>query len=99
MDSQQKQRRSQAVQLLQKAAANDPRLSALAVQSRMDAFGNLKKTIQTMVDRLLKEKDDEVKKKDFCVDQLNKNSRETDEKNTEKADLEASITALKAEVD
>merc|ERR1719158_1598388 len=94
-------RRTQAVSLLKAAALkfDDLCLSALAVQARMDAFGNLKKTIQTMVDRLLKEKDDEVKKKDFCVDQLNKNSRETADKNTLKADLEAKIAALKAAVD
>merc|ERR1719198_2366226 len=51
-----------------------------------------------MVDRLLKEKDDEVKKKDFCVDQLNKNSRETADKNRLKADLEAKIGELQAKV-
>merc|ERR1719301_307971 len=48
LDSQQAKRRKQAVQLLQRAAAHDPRLSTLAVHAQMDAFANLKKTIQTM---------------------------------------------------
>jgi len=89
------------VKVLKSAAQkfNDPRLNALAVSARMDAFGNLKKTIQTMVERLLKEKEDEVKKKDFCVEQFNENSRDTEEKNTQKSDLEAHIGQLKAAVD
>merc|ERR1719213_939193 len=72
--------REQVVKVLQRAAkqSRDPRLSTLAVGARMDAFGNLKKTIQTMVDRLLKEKEDEIKHKDFCVEQLNENARATE---------------------
>merc|ERR1719421_2041996 len=95
----QAQRREQAVKLIQKAAAQDPRLSTLAVHARMDAFSNLKKTIQTMVDRLLKEKEDEIKHKDFCVEQFNENSRETELKTVEKNDLEAKIADLQATVD
>merc|ERR1719235_1894854 len=94
-------RRVQVTKLLQAAAAKskDPRLSALAVRSRMDAFGNLKKTIQTMVDRLLKEKEDDVKHKDFCMEQFNENSRDTEVKTQEKQDTEAKIAELKAAVD
>merc|ERR1719198_73194 len=65
----------------------------------MDAFGNLKKTIQTMVDRLEKEKADEVKHKDFCIEQFNENSRETEDKMREKSDVEARIGELTATVD
>jgi len=98
LDLQQAQRRERAVQLIQKAAAQDPRLSTLAVHARMDAFSNLKKTIQTMVDRLLKEKEDEIKHKDFCVEQFNENSRDTELKMQEKGDTEAKINDLKAEL-
>merc|ERR1719463_894323 len=93
--------RAKVAQVLKKAAvaSRDPRLSALAVSARMDAFGNLKKTIQTMVDRLLKEKDDEIKHKDFCLEQLNKNTRETEVKTQEKDDTTAKINELKAAVD
>jgi len=93
--------RSKVVKVLQAAAAksNDPRLSEIAVRSRMDAFSNLKKTIQTMVDRLLKEKEDEIKHKDFCVEQLNTNTRETEEKTQEKDDTTAKINDLQAAMD
>jgi len=65
----------------------------------MDAFANLKKTIQTMADRLLKEKEDEIKHKDFCVEQFNENSRDTEVKMQEKGDTEAKVADLKASVD
>merc|ERR1719460_1409691 len=93
--------REQVVKVLQRAAkqSRDPRLSTLAVHARMDAFSNLKKTIQTMADRLLKEKEDEIKHKDFCVEQFNENSRDTEVKMQEKGDTEAKINDLKAEVD
>merc|ERR1719265_1793375 len=52
-----------------------------------------------MVERLNKEKDDEMKHKDFCVGELNKNSRETEEKTATKNELDAKIAALQAEID
>jgi len=93
--------REQVVKVLQRAAkqSRDPRLSTLAVGARMDAFGNLKKTIQTMVDRLLKEKEDEIKHKDFCVEQLNENARATEVATQSKNDAEAKIAEFKAALD
>merc|ERR1719395_260611 len=93
--------RTNVVKMLQVAASksHDPRLSELAVKSRMDAFANLKKTIQIMADRLLKEKEDEIKHKDFCVEQFNENSRDTEVKMQEKGDTEAKVADLKASVD
>merc|ERR1719359_2300132 len=93
--------RNRVLKFLSAAAAKskDPRLSQLAVQARMDAFGNLKKTIQTMLERLSKEKDDDMKQKDFCVEQLNNNYKETEEKTSTKNDLDAKIAALQAEMD
>merc|ERR1719263_1163515 len=93
--------REQVVKVLQRAAkqSRDPRLSTLAVGARMDAFGNLKKTIQTMVDRLPKEKEDEIKHKDFCVEQLNENARATEVATQSKNDAEAKIAEFKAALD
>merc|ERR1719160_850317 len=75
--------------MFQRAAQqyNDPRLSALAFKVRMDAFGKVKDTIQAMVERLLKEKEDEIKKKDWCVDELNTNTRSTMDGEREKSAL------------
>merc|ERR1719235_1353307 len=52
-----------------------------------------------MVDRLLKEKEDEIKHKDFCIEQLNTNTRETEEKTQEKDDTTAKINELQAAMD
>merc|ERR1711934_1246273 len=62
------QRREQASQLLSSVAKklNSPRLSALAYRVRLDAFTRVKKAIDDMVTQLLKEKEDEIKHKDFC---------------------------------
>merc|ERR1719359_2410230 len=93
--------RAKVVKVLQAAAikSHDPRLSELSVKSRMDAFGNLKKTIQTMVDRLLKEKEDEIKHKDFCVEQLNENARATEVATQSKNDADAKIAEFQAALD
>merc|ERR1719183_908117 len=93
--------REQAIKVLLRAAraSHDPKLSALAGQARLDAFSNLKKTIQTMVDRLLKEKDDEIKHKDFCVEQFNENSRDTEVKTQAKEETESLINQLTTTVE
>ena len=42
-------------------------LSALATKVRLDAFTKVKKAIDDIVAQLLKEKEDEIKHKDFCT--------------------------------
>merc|ERR1719161_900201 len=71
-----------------------PRLSNLAVQVRLDAFTRVKKAIDDMVAQLLKEKEDEIKHKDFCVEEFNKNQLQTEKKEREKQDLIAKIEDL-----
>merc|ERR1719197_2214131 len=94
-------RRTQVSKVLASAAEkyNDPRLSTLAVQARLDAFTKVKKSIQDMVDKLIKEKEDEIKHKDFCVEELNNNERDTEMKERDKADLEAKIEDLAMTID
>merc|ERR1719160_1085577 len=89
----QSKRRVQASSTLSQAAKkfNDPRLSALAVTARLDAFTKVKKSIQDMIDKLIKEKEDEIKHKDFCIEELNTNEADTEMKERDKADLEAKI--------
>merc|ERR1719456_1550875 len=86
-------KRAQVSSVLSQAAQKfqDPRLSTLAVQARLDAFTKVKKSIQDMVDKLIKEKEDEIKHKDFCVEELNNNERDTEMKERDRADLEAKI--------
>merc|ERR1719171_1998124 len=94
-------RRAEASKVLARVARknNNPRLSALATQVRLDGFKRVKKAIQDMIEQLLKEKADEIKHKDFCVENLNNNIRETDQKEHEKKDLIAEIDDLTMQID
>merc|ERR1719282_1766409 len=90
------ERRSQASKLLSAVAQKmqNPRLATLAVRVRLDAFTRVKKAIDDMVAQLLKEKEDEIKHKDFCVDEFNTNELQTEKKEREKSDLTAKIEDL-----
>merc|ERR1711904_605026 len=83
------ERRTQASKLLSAVAkkVQNPRLATLAVRVRLDAFTRVKKAIDDMVAALLKEKEDEIKHKDFCTDEFNTNELQTERKDREKADL------------
>jgi len=89
-------RREQAAKLLSEVAKrlNSPRLSTLAYRVRLDAFTRVKKAIDDMIAQLTKEKEDEIKHKDFCVDEFNKNELQTEKKEREKKDLIAKIEDL-----
>merc|ERR1712070_711451 len=88
--------REQASRLLTAVAkkVQNPRLATLAVRVRLDAFTRVKKAIDDMVAQLLKEKEDEIKHKDFCVEEFNTNELQTEKKERAKADLIAKIEDL-----
>merc|ERR1719271_148798 len=94
-------RRNQVSKMLMAAAHKykDQQLYALAVSTRIDAFTEVKKDIQEMIDTLVKEKQDEIKKKDFCIEELNTNEAETEAKTRDKGDLEAKIADLTSSID
>merc|ERR1712187_168520 len=95
-NSMQSKRRIQASRVLKRVAEklNSPRLATLAYRVRLDAFTRVKKAIDDMIAQLLKEKEDEIKHKDFCVDELNTNQLQTEKKEREKQDLIAKIEDL-----
>merc|ERR1719346_495409 len=72
----------------------NPRLSNLACRVRLDALTRVKKAIDDMVAQLLKEKEDEIKHKDFCVDEFNTNQLQTEKKERLKRDQIAKIEDL-----
>merc|ERR1719217_458784 len=72
----------------------DPRLSALAVSATTKSFDKVKETIQTMVENLEKEQQDEVKHRDFCIAELTQNEDDTTSKNRDKDDLDAKLEDL-----
>jgi chromosome segregation ATPase len=90
------ERRNLASKVLSNVAKKlqNPRLAALAVRVRLDAFTRVKKAIDDMIAQLLKEKEDEIKHKDFCVEEFNTNELQTEKKEREKSDLIAKIEDL-----
>jgi chromosome segregation ATPase len=78
---------------------SNPRLAALATRVRLDAFTKVKAAIDEMIAALLKEKADEIKHKDFCVEGLNTNERETELKQRDIEELEAKISDLTTQID
>jgi chromosome segregation ATPase len=83
------ERRSQASNVLMSAAhrMQSPRLAALAMSVRLDAFTKVKKAIEDLIAQLLQDKADEIKHKDFCTEELNTNQLQTEEKTRQKTDL------------
>merc|ERR1719390_212902 len=93
-------RRDQASRVLSSAAAKlrNPRLAALSLNVRLDSFEKGKKAIDDMVTSLMKEKADEIKQRDFCIDEFNTNQLQTEKKEREKKDLEAEIEDLEGNI-
>jgi len=89
-------RRSQAADLISALAKkeNNPRLAALAYRVKLDAFTKVKKAIDDMIAELGQQKADEIKHKDFCVDEFNTNQLQTEKKERTKSDLIAKIEDL-----
>jgi hypothetical protein len=94
-------RRAQVSQALKKVAQKfkDPSVALLATQARLDAFTEVKKSIQQMVEKLTKEKADEIKHKDWCIEELNNNERDSDNKVRDKGDLTAKVEDLGMSID
>jgi len=77
---------------------NNPRLATLAYKVQLDAFTRVKKAIDDMVAELTKENEDEIKHKDFCVDELNTNQLQTEKKERAKEDVIAKIEDLEGQI-
>jgi len=90
------ERRTKASEVLSRIAqkVNSPRLAAIAMRVKLDAFVRVKKAIDDMVTALLKEKADEIKHKDFCTEEFNTNQLQTEQKERQKSDLLAKIEDL-----
>jgi hypothetical protein len=93
--------RDRAAALLRKTAKqlNDPQLLALATKVRMDVFAKVQAAIDGMVEELIKEKADEIKLKDFCVEGINENQKAQELKARDIDDLTAEIAQLTSSID
>jgi hypothetical protein len=72
----------------------DPKLAALFMSMRLDAFGMVKEKVEAMIYDLKAEGDEEIKTRDECTANLHANEVETTAKYAEKDDLQATIDDL-----
>merc|ERR1719482_2576550 len=100
-NSQHQKARLAASKLLSAVASktHNPRLSALATRVRLDAFKRVIKAIDDMIAQLLKDKEDEIKHKDYCIEGLNENEKETQKNEHEKKNVIQKIEDLTVEID
>ena len=57
---------------------NNSKLQNFAYRVRLDARTRVKKAIDDIVEQLLKEKEDAIKHKDFCIDGFNTSQLQTE---------------------
>merc|ERR1719375_2786932 len=93
-------RRKAAAAMLRGVAkrTGDPLLSALATSVDLDAFTKVKKAIDDMIKTLKKQQEDEVKKKDWCVEEIHTTEMTTLKKEDLRKDIEAKIEELKLHI-
>lgn len=75
-----------------------PRLSELAVTVRTDVFAKIKTAIDDMLTQLKAEQKDEMKHRDWCIDELNSNAKQTDEGYDSQEALATQLEELTLEV-
>merc|ERR1719207_196988 len=97
----QKERRQQAVSALQRAAriSGSPQIAMLAASAQLDAFTEVKALIDKMVAELTTQQQDEVEHRDWCIENLNTNKRETAAAYDKRDNLEAKIADLKKTIE
>jgi len=74
------------------------KLVTMGLQSRIDSFTKVKAAIEEMITALQKEQEDEIKHKEMCVDDLNQNKLNIEEKEGVKSRAEDKVNALKKKV-
>merc|ERR1719379_3026623 len=93
-------RRRQAAEVLKAAAAHStdatlaPRLVLLAASAQLDAFTKVKLEIDKLVKELSEQNAEEIQHRDWCIENLNTNKRDTEKAYDKKANLEAKIADL-----
>ena len=91
--SRNRQRAAKLVLQMSKKFKN-PKLSALSMSMKLDAFTKVKASIDEMIVELKATQKDEVVKKDFCNKELHENEMKTTEKTNLKADITQAIADL-----
>jgi len=84
--------------LLQAGKKHDARLVSLAMQSKLDSFTRVKESIDAMVKVLHKEMKDEVKHRDYCLEELNVNQLDAEDKSHTSQSQSAAIIEMRANI-
>jgi hypothetical protein len=92
----QNQLRRQAAAALRRSKI--PELSLMATSVELDAFTKVKAMIDKMIETLKTQQADEVKKNDWCKEELQENEMSTMKTKDLKADLEAQIGTLESTI-
>merc|ERR1719453_2167671 len=92
--------RERASDVIRKAGAKskNTQLIALSTTVALDGFEKVKKAINEMIADLKTQQSDEVKHKDFCTGELQKNDMDTIAKTDEKKDLDSKIEVLTEQI-
>eukprot|EP00747_Dinoflagellata_sp_TGD_P142070 gnl/TRDRNA2_/TRDRNA2_176204_c8_seq13.p1 gnl/TRDRNA2_/TRDRNA2_176204_c8~~gnl/TRDRNA2_/TRDRNA2_176204_c8_seq13.p1 ORF type:complete len:737 (+),score=283.95 gnl/TRDRNA2_/TRDRNA2_176204_c8_seq13:73-2283(+) len=92
--------RKEAAKILRNAAAKagNPEMAMLATSVELDAFTKVKKAIDDMIATLKVQQADEVKKNDWCKDEIQENEMTTAKTEDHKSDLEAKISSLEDKI-
>merc|ERR1719408_1217965 len=90
-------RRQRAVAALRRAGT--PQLLMLATSAQLDSFEKVKAAIDKLVAELLKQQEEEVKHRDWCIEEINTNNRTTVATVYKKDKLEAHIEATKKTIE
>merc|ERR1719181_1219993 len=93
--------REKAEKILLKAAKKtwDPKIATLLTRVRLDGFQKVSDDIDGMIADLKKEKESDVKMKDFCIEALHKNEVAIEMKARDIEQLDAKISTLTAEIE
>jgi hypothetical protein len=96
-----KKTRRDVVKILKAAAAKtkNPSLLELAAQAGIDVFAKVKESIDGMIGDIKQQIEDDVKHKDYCVEELDKNALDTKKANDDRDALVAHIDDLKTTID
>lgn len=96
-----RQRRRQAAAILRAAAARTgaAQLSVLAGSAELDAFTKVKEAIDKMVTELTTQNKDEIAMRDWCIENLNTNTRDETAAYDKKTSLEIKIADLEKTIE
>lgn len=88
--------RANVAEMLSRTAKqfNNPKIAEIASKVRLDAFTKVKNAIDDMIEKLNVEKADEVKHKDWCVENFHENESNRNEADRNRQDEDARIDHL-----